>query len=238
MKQFEGQSIRLVDLVETAGELRDASFYRCTVVGPAVLLIGEGTELRNNAFAAPSLEDLFWETPPGKGFAIGAIGVHDCRFEECRFTNVGLAGPIDLARRFDPTFRPSQSRASEQGGSEANVQFDRSPSGIVVTNSPHAELSNNLVSYGDQAWSDTKALVDLLREALGLSGLAGDDRREIERALTGIDGEMKSGRPDRSRIREYAKEAASILGSLAQAAGSSVELVKLADTLHKLLPVI
>lgn len=74
-----------------------------TIRGPAILLL-----LGNGSFVHctfdGSLDAILWEIPVGKTIAVGVIGVTQCSFIGCRFTDIGIAGPPAVMAQFRADF--------------------------------------------------------------------------------------------------------------------------------------
>ena len=93
-RTFTNQRIRLLDIIDDSGIISDTLFSECTIVGPAILLIMDPTvQLASNAFAATSMNQVFWEVAESRSAVIGAIGLTNCRFEKCEMIRIGIAGP-------------------------------------------------------------------------------------------------------------------------------------------------
>jgi len=91
----EGKVIRLVDEAGDSGVIEGIHFKDCHVKGPAVMVVqGEFDLLRNTIEGDP--DAFLWEILPDRERVTGAILVKDTTFEECTFTNVGLAGYSDF----------------------------------------------------------------------------------------------------------------------------------------------
>jgi hypothetical protein len=98
MADYEGDVVRLALLAGDDGVIRDMSFERCDVKGPAVVVPTGKTVLEHNRILG-NADALFWVIPPERPTVIGAIGLENCRFTGCEFTNVGFAGPPELIDR-------------------------------------------------------------------------------------------------------------------------------------------
>jgi hypothetical protein len=95
-RTFTNERIKVSDIAGP-GIISDALFSECTIVGPAVLLVMDNTvQLENNAFAATSMKQVFWELPGWRRGVIGAIGLTNCRFENCEMVRIGIAGPREV----------------------------------------------------------------------------------------------------------------------------------------------
>jgi hypothetical protein len=143
---------------------------------------------------------------------------------------------MELARRFDPMFRSSSGKGASLPKNENSVQFGQSSVGVSVSNSPYAAVFSNSVYFGNQTWSGHQAVAETLRQALKQQELTGENRKEVTQELANIDAEISSDQRNRDHIRKYATNAWSILQRAGQAASAPGELVRLAETLHRLLP--
>jgi hypothetical protein len=93
MSTYRDQALKVADVVDHRSNLlAGATFERCELQGPAVLL-----PLQNYVFSVCDFsEDAFWAVPRGSRVE-GVIGVDNCRFERCTFPGIGILGtPEDL----------------------------------------------------------------------------------------------------------------------------------------------
>jgi hypothetical protein len=96
MPKFEGVRIRIADFVEQNPPLLDGfEFDNCTVLGPAVLAVLDNVTMTYNSFEG-DFSSILWEVPVSRTMVIGAIGIRNSAFKNCRFEGVGLAGPPEL----------------------------------------------------------------------------------------------------------------------------------------------
>ena len=92
---YADRVVRLADLAIANFIIARKEFRNCLILGPAIVVpLGE-TSFVNCAFDSPP-EVLFWEVPREKEMVVGAIGLQDCAFRECRFQAIGMAGPREL----------------------------------------------------------------------------------------------------------------------------------------------
>jgi len=82
--------VRLSDLTLTGNIIEAVTFTNCLIVGPAVILILGATSLEECSWDAPGPRALFWEIDDARSEIVGAVGLLDCTFSACRFTNVGI----------------------------------------------------------------------------------------------------------------------------------------------------
>lgn len=97
---YENEIVRIADLAVVDGMVRNRTFINCLVVGPAVLAPLEGTSIENNIFTTPDARAMFWIIEPNRPEIVGAVGLENCQFEECRFERIGFAGPEDVRAAF------------------------------------------------------------------------------------------------------------------------------------------
>jgi hypothetical protein len=100
MNRYEREVVRIAQVAEDEGVIRDTIFEGCDVRGPAILVPLEGTVIENNRFNADDFDAVLWEVAPDRSRVIGAIGLENCRFTGCQFTQVGIAGPADVIAQF------------------------------------------------------------------------------------------------------------------------------------------
>jgi hypothetical protein len=69
------------------------TFRNCRIAGPAVMLVLEGTTFHATNFG-PSHGDIrsILFKPMSEKYALGAIPVRNCRFENCTFSALGITG--------------------------------------------------------------------------------------------------------------------------------------------------
>jgi len=96
---IEDRSFRLADLLDRGENVVvGKTLIRCTLHGPAVIVpLGE-TRLIRPTWQAASQGELLWEIAPSRKNIIGAIGLSDCRLEDCHLIQIGFASsPEGLA---------------------------------------------------------------------------------------------------------------------------------------------
>lgn len=90
-RTYRNQLVRLTDLTVTDDVIDGVTFENCTLVGPAVIVMLQGCELRDSGFDGPSA-GVLW--PLGdREFIVGAIGLVNCTLGGCRLQRIGLAYP-------------------------------------------------------------------------------------------------------------------------------------------------
>jgi hypothetical protein len=77
--------------------VRDQSFVGCEIKGPAIVHPME-CEFVSSSFDA-ALEDVFWEVPLERQRVLGVVSLERCRFENCTFTDIGIAGTRETLDR-------------------------------------------------------------------------------------------------------------------------------------------
>jgi hypothetical protein len=105
-------SFRLTDLIspeqtmkETA--VKDKTFYKCTIHGPAILFPGRQTRFtgKSDFFDEPrsdGQEGMWYEVQPGRTWFTGLVGTVECVFRDCTFVDVGfMAAPQELQKLRD-----------------------------------------------------------------------------------------------------------------------------------------
>jgi hypothetical protein len=99
--KYEGVRVRLVDLVQslTPPIIEGSEFENCRIEGPAVLAILENTRIVHCEFDG-DMDSLLWELPLSRKMIVGAIGVRNCSFTDCKFFGIGFAGPAEFVVAF------------------------------------------------------------------------------------------------------------------------------------------
>jgi hypothetical protein len=95
---FENEDMALYELYRAqfaAGRVRidGVTFRNCRIVGPAVMLVLDGTTFDTTNFgdARGDIGNLLLR--PLRAIAVGTIPVANCRFIGCEFFNLGFTGP-------------------------------------------------------------------------------------------------------------------------------------------------
>ena len=89
----EGEAVRISELVDGKGWLDNHDFLRCTIQGPALLVIHGCIVHENQIDGFP--DECFYYVEDERERYVGAIIAFGCGFESCTFANVGFAGPSD-----------------------------------------------------------------------------------------------------------------------------------------------
>lgn len=90
--EFRDDILRIAELTVNTTMLENMRFSNCRIIGPAVLALLNDIELSHCRWDG-DVNALFWEVPDSRPVFIGAVGVRHCTFSNCRFENVGIAGP-------------------------------------------------------------------------------------------------------------------------------------------------
>jgi hypothetical protein len=241
-RTFRNETVRICTIADT-GFISDTHFQECIIVGPAVLAIMDAsTALVHNAFEANNMDEIFWEVPQSRQIVRGAIGLTNCRIENCRLAGIGIAGRAELGQQFG--LRPAAS------GIHAKDQQIPSPApnisfmSVSDSNLTGANIEHNLmeVHYGTLLSQEeglrVASLLRELRGALAGSGLGKADIQEIDSQLTAAEAEVGSSQPRRQVIRQALTRVAQTIQSTSEFATASAALVEIVNKLHQLLPVI
>ena len=90
-KERQGEDVYLAEVAREYGILDSFRFEDCHVMGPAVIVVQGEFDLVNNTIEG-NPDAFLWELPEERDVVTGAILVKDTTFNNCTFTNVGLAG--------------------------------------------------------------------------------------------------------------------------------------------------
>jgi hypothetical protein len=104
---YRDSVVRITELATTTDVLDGLSFYNCSIVGPAVLVILDGTNLCDCGFEG-DLDAISWELPASKERIIGGIGLRSCTFEGCKFGRIGIAGNETVISQLRSALNPSK----------------------------------------------------------------------------------------------------------------------------------
>jgi hypothetical protein len=103
-RRFRDEVVRIAELTVNTSLLEDLEFTNCRIIGPAVLALLGGVTISHCSWDAPGLDAVFWEVPRTRELVVGAVGVVRCTFSNCRFEQVGVAGPPELRAQFEKAF--------------------------------------------------------------------------------------------------------------------------------------
>lgn len=87
------EPILISELADEQGWVRKHDFLRCTILGPALLMLSGGTMDSNRIYGSPN--ECLYYVEEGRQQYPGAIIVFQCSFQSCTFQNVGFTGPSD-----------------------------------------------------------------------------------------------------------------------------------------------
>jgi hypothetical protein len=102
---FRDEVVRIAELTVNSSVLEDLQFSNCRIIGPAVLVLLGDVTIVHCSWDAPGIDAVFWEVPPERNFVVGAVGVARCTFSNCRFEQIGIAGPPELRTALERGFR-------------------------------------------------------------------------------------------------------------------------------------
>lgn len=89
---FHDQDIILTELVAADNPVIElASFRKCRIYGPAILVATSGTQLLRSKLGGP-VDAILWPLPDPKQ-VVGAVVASGCVFDECEFFGVGFGMP-------------------------------------------------------------------------------------------------------------------------------------------------
>jgi hypothetical protein len=113
-----GKTVYICDVLRSIPEserldrpptIRFRKFEDCEIVGPAVVMLTKRTDLLYCIFPAPegqrrhTEEALFLELAPGRHLA-GMLEIEECKFDECVFSGVTIAGNGESIRQIKKGF--------------------------------------------------------------------------------------------------------------------------------------
>jgi hypothetical protein len=99
---FRDEVVRIAELTVNSSTLEGLEFSNCRIIGPAVLVPLDDVTIVHCSWDAPGFDAIYWEVPPERNYVVGAVGVTRCTFSNCRFEQIGIAGP--------PAFRAQMER--------------------------------------------------------------------------------------------------------------------------------
>ena len=95
-QSHEGESIRLSELADEQGVVRNHGFLRCEILGPALVVLSGVYFNENRIDGFP--DGCIYDVGEDRQRWVGAIIVDGCPFESCTFSNVGFTGPPEDLR--------------------------------------------------------------------------------------------------------------------------------------------
>jgi hypothetical protein len=106
-RTFRDYLVRIAELTVNTSMLDGYEFSNCRIIGPAVLIPLDDVTIAHCSWDAPDFDAIYWEVPPERNYVVGAVGVTRCTFSNCRFEQVGLAGPPALRAQMERGFSES-----------------------------------------------------------------------------------------------------------------------------------
>jgi len=110
---IRGVAVRVADLLDPAGApvIQHRQFENCEIVGPAVFALLSGNKFNGGSFSgAPNdPESMLWPLPVDS-VKVGAVGVADAAFDNCRFLGIGLAAPDAMLQKFRDDMRQGEAK--------------------------------------------------------------------------------------------------------------------------------
>lgn len=104
-RQYRNEPVRLSDLTVNSSTVEGYTFLNCRIIGPAVVALLDGVEVTHCTWDAPGLDAIFWEVLSERGPVVGAVGLLNCTFSNCRFELIGVAGPPEMRSQLESGFR-------------------------------------------------------------------------------------------------------------------------------------
>ena len=95
-KTFLQQVVRVCELVRDTDVLDGFIFQDCQILGPAVFLVMDETEIADSRFNGP---DVVFPIQGQRSYH-GMIGLRNTKFRECRFERIGFAGDESFVESF------------------------------------------------------------------------------------------------------------------------------------------
>lgn len=115
-RHISNRHFRIIELVDTDNVIRNRVIDDCTLFGPAVLMqTGHGPCYFQEDVVVGDEDTFFWTLAPNQEAVQGAIGIENCTFRKCRFSDMGMAGPMELVEQWKAAFREST------GGSDSAI---------------------------------------------------------------------------------------------------------------------
>ena len=107
---IRGRLIYLMDLLAPGSKpiIINRTIEDCEIRGPAMIALLGGVTIANSGFDG-DIKSLFVEVPD-KRMIFGAIGLQDCVFRRCRFTQIGIIGTREQIDKAQQGFTPPASR--------------------------------------------------------------------------------------------------------------------------------
>lgn len=104
-RHISNRNFRIMELVDTDNVIRKRTIEDCTLFGPGVLVqTGHGPNYFIEGTLVGEEDSFFWELAPDQQAVQGAIGIENCTFRNCRFSEIGVAGPAHFVRQWKAAF--------------------------------------------------------------------------------------------------------------------------------------
>ncbi len=97
---LRGLDFRIVDLVQDGMTVRGRTIERCTLRGPAMIILTEGTELTGCTFPNGTPEDVYIALDQGQTRVRGVVAFAGCSIRDSTLINVGVIGAPDTIRQY------------------------------------------------------------------------------------------------------------------------------------------
>jgi hypothetical protein len=104
---FRDEVVRIAELTVNSSTLEGLEFSNCRIIGPAVLVPLDDVTIVHCSWDAPGFDAIYWEVPPEQNYVVGAVGVTRCTFSNCRFEQIGIAGPPAFRAQMETGFSES-----------------------------------------------------------------------------------------------------------------------------------
>lgn len=91
--EYRDAVVRLADLTVNSPRIERVTFVNCRIIGPAVILPMNGTEIRHSNWEAPGYEAIAWPFDDDRESLVGVIVLDECTVSRCRMSDIGLAMP-------------------------------------------------------------------------------------------------------------------------------------------------
>lgn len=94
---YRDTTVRLCEAVGDGWLIENATFERCEIAGPAIVMFEGENSLTNTTFGGRP-DDILYRVPEDRRGFSGVILLRGCTIHGCRFDNVGFMGPSDFVR--------------------------------------------------------------------------------------------------------------------------------------------
>lgn len=96
-RSYRNQTVRIADLTVISDTIENVTFENCTIEGPAVLHLANGTMMRSGMEG--HLDAIVWVIPDDRTEVIGAVALVNCTIVGCQLRRIGLLVPESGADR-------------------------------------------------------------------------------------------------------------------------------------------